>query len=141
MKKLILFLLTAMTVFTISAYAEKPSYNIETALLTGSEEDTVIKEVMSISPEADVWSVLQCDYNFDVVPKMAFRLYTNDTYLASSTYSLMLLYTMPDGNRSNMMISNPDVSSDGTLSFVSDESMSEALKDVYTFNVAVLIEQ
>jgi hypothetical protein len=132
------FLCMSMTFGVPAEETEEVSYEISSNLLTGRAEDEIVREIVSIYPEADIWSVFHSKYNFDIVPDLRFGYSSNDTYLSFSNYSLLLLYTGLDGERKNFKLGNSMVSTDGSFSFITYDSMCEALKGIYEFDLAVI---
>lgn len=133
------FCLCMSIVFGVCAEEiDKPSYGIQTETLTGIPEDLVLKEIASLYPGADVWSVFHSEIDFDIKPRMTFRFKSNDTYLSFSNYSLLLLYTDVDGERKNFKLGNSMIAEDGSVSFRTYDEMCEALKGVYAFDLAII---
>jgi hypothetical protein len=125
--------------FSVSAEkTSKPSYEINSVNLNGKAEDSVIKEILNVYPDADIWSVFHSEYTFDIIPSLRFRYSSFDTYMSFSNYSLLLLYTGLDGERKNFKLGNSMVSTDGSFSFITYDSMCEALKGIYEFDLAVI---
>lgn len=134
------FLYMSMTFGVSAEESEKPSYQINSIVLTGREEASVMKEILNIYPEADIWSVYHSEYTFDIVPGLRFGYSSHDTYLSFSNYSLLLFYTGLDGERKNFKLGNSMVSTDGSFSFITYDSMCEALKGIYEFDLAVIMD-
>jgi hypothetical protein len=125
--------------FCVSAEeTDKSSYKVDSVNLSGKAEDSVIKEILNIYPDADIWSVFHSEYNFDIIPSLRFKYSSFDTYMSFSNYSLLLLYTGLDGERKNFKLGNSMVSTDGSFSFITYDSMCEALKGIYEFDLAVI---